>query len=568
MTDAPRFPCKVEADRYYQHINPYTLEGDDGPKLVYRTSQDAFRVGEADTIDLYYRTNRDDTLRSVEPVPKDHALSKQGLWDSIRDQTVNLLDSRNIQMTSVDLVRFCADTARDSPNSRLWYSKLTTNPTIWIGVRPDTLTSNIAHEASQSILALLEQQGISGVDVAFRESTVQFLQGRRPALLPPSREHLLQNFADKLSTSTGLSITGRDMSAQGTLGPFFVDGNHLNAITARHVLFDIDNEPNEEYYHQESSPKREVLMMSDEDFEDLLSSITAELNSMNRAIQKDMDELRQVLAHPRPQQDDFRIHGYWQPTLKTLRIDINYLESRKSELEIFLFNLKKLYGPKENRIIGYVLWSPPLNTIGPGRYTTDLCVVRLYQEKFRHFFGNGFNLGPEKYLPLYYDLREPFEPVSRNLVHIHGLVPASEIGELSEDSEEEETPNRVLKRGGSTDTTYGNATNYMSHVRRCLKDGTNFDSIEVPILSRTEVFCRPGDSGSLIVSSKYKCLAMLTSGAVSRSLSPDIAYATPFEWVWELVKSKFPGASLEFGNVEVYAVRPSEIHWEELFVDR
>ena len=46
----------------------------------------------------------------------------------------------------------------------------TTPPTIWVGVLPGTLTGAVAHESATEILGPLKQHGVTGVDVAYRES--------------------------------------------------------------------------------------------------------------------------------------------------------------------------------------------------------------------------------------------------------------------------------------------------------------------------------------------------------------------------------------------------------------
>ena len=51
-----------------------------------------------------------------------------------------------------------------------------------------------------------------------------------------------------------------------------------------------------------------------------------------------------------------------------------------------------------------------------------------------------------------------------------------------------------------------------------------------------------GDSGSLIIDRIGRFVTLLTCGTDDS----DIAYATPFEWIWELMCEEFPGASLLF----------------------
>ena len=194
----------------------------------------------------------------------------------VHSQLVELLDKGGIKLTSVDLVRFTwlekeedqeiqeeednqDDDEEDTQNHNLAYEDIptikpveegkrhTTNPTVWVGVLPDTLTSAVAQESAAGILALLEELGIAGVDVAYRESVAKFLGG--PGLLAPVSDlNPLKDFIDNLSTPLSLPIAGRRTTMQGTLGFYFRAGGHLYAATARHNLFPLDGD-NEEYQY-------------------------------------------------------------------------------------------------------------------------------------------------------------------------------------------------------------------------------------------------------------------------------------------------------------------------------
>ncbi|KAG8993826.1 hypothetical protein FRB90_000594 [Tulasnella sp. 427] len=175
---------KIEAHLYYAGIGGKGR----GPKLIYRTSKDEFVEPEGPGA---YRR-----LMRVADVPWDHKMGKDGLWDRIRDRTVELLDQRGIKLTSVDLVRFTwlkkspkGEIKDDNDNAKgdedegdldcdqsptikpgKGGIRYYTNPTIWIGVLPDTLTGAVAHESAKDILAVLQEHNMADVDIAYRES--------------------------------------------------------------------------------------------------------------------------------------------------------------------------------------------------------------------------------------------------------------------------------------------------------------------------------------------------------------------------------------------------------------
>ena len=158
------------------------------------------------------------------------------LRTDIRSKVVRLLDNRDIQLTSVDLVRF----RWDEQNTDGGRETVTSRITIWVGVLPDSTTGDAAFESSQDILQLLERHDIHDIDVAYRESVAQLLTG--PELLAPVDDlHPLKDVIDWVTTALSLPIAGlKTLHMQGTLGFYFSVGDDLYGITARHVLFPAD----------------------------------------------------------------------------------------------------------------------------------------------------------------------------------------------------------------------------------------------------------------------------------------------------------------------------------------
>ena len=205
-------------------------------------------------------------------------LSKcSNLWTDTRFKVVKLLDQRNIQHSSVDLVRFSwveenkgvkenedDGNVKDVENkgdvdgkdiedvdikTAPYRTVVTTPITIWVGVLPDTLTGEVAFHSSNDILDLLKEHGISDIDVAYRESVVRGFSG--PELFAPvSNSDPLKAVIDPVTTALGLPIAGlKTLMSQGTMGFYFRVGEDLYAVTARHVLFP-QAEGNELYsYH-------------------------------------------------------------------------------------------------------------------------------------------------------------------------------------------------------------------------------------------------------------------------------------------------------------------------------
>ena len=56
--------------------------------------------------------------------------------------------------------------------------------------------------------------------------------------------------------------------------------------------------------------------------------------------------------------------------------------------------MKKDWAEVNNRVIGHVVWAPPITgLVPPYDYTLDVCVIKLDKKKFLNFKGNAIDLG-------------------------------------------------------------------------------------------------------------------------------------------------------------------------------
>ncbi|KAH9001043.1 hypothetical protein EDB92DRAFT_1962115 [Lactarius akahatsu] len=539
---SPHEVPKVEANLYYAGLSPNGR----GPKLIYRTSDDKFI--EAEGPRAYKR------LMRLCLVPEDHELGQDGRWDCIHDQVVEILDKGGIKLTSVDLVQFTwldekddqeiqeeeDDDDNDVQNDSLTYDDIpltkpieygkrhTTNPTIWVGVLPVTLTGMVAHESATEILGLLKELGIAGVDVAYRESVAKFLHA--PGLFAPASDlNPLKNVIDNLSTPLSLPIAGRKTPMQGTLCCYFRVGNNLYATTARHNITKY------------------------------LASIQANIGTLN-----DVDVVVSLERRTKTLTKRVDAGGDYAQTsageLVETRDQLTKTVTKIKTLKAFFVDVKMRWSKLEDRVIGYVVCAPPIGVSDPPhRYTRDLCVIKLDKKKFRKFRGNVLSVGPEisstKFKGLMYDSTDvpsEFEYPDEGLLPVQGMLSAVDINNPNGKNLEGERIRRVIKHGFTTGTTIGSLSGFMSHVRKDFATG-NLDSVEVAILphdNHSIAFSRGGDSGAFIVDALGRFAALLTSGISKGTDSSDITYATLMEWVWDLIKDKFPGANLCFDDLE------------------
>ncbi|KAJ3753137.1 hypothetical protein EV360DRAFT_88066 [Lentinula raphanica] len=565
---------KLEANLYYAGVGPKER----GPKLIYRTSEDVFEAPSGP--EAYKRVMR------IIAVPDTHEFGPEVSWDAIRDQVVVLLDQRNIQFTSVDFVRFTwlnkradreidededeDDEDTDAEEENLNYDDIpriqpveygdrhVTNPTIWIGVLPNTLNGGVAHDSSKDIRSFLDSLHVENIDIAYRESVYKPLCSHGPALFSPVEDgDSLKDVIDNVSVALSLPIAGRKMTMQGTLGPYFRAGDKLYAITVRHNVFTL-NEDNLEYHYHDSAPKKEVMVMGAPAFKNYLASIQALISThidTVASLEKKITTFRGRVQAGVDVVESQKKLGEHETELANTRIKIDHLKN-------FFVNIKLNWSKAKDRVIGFVRWAPSIGVgIAPHRYTRDLCVIELDKKKFRSLIGNVLSLGPEmsesKLKSLIYervDVPSDFKYPDNGLLVLQGMLTANQVNNPTNRNLEGNHLRRVLKRGFTTNTTVGTLTKFKSVVRQYFPMG-NKESLEVAILSHERdsgTFSKGGDSGSLIVSTLGEFLALLTGGTNKGTDGSDITYATLFEWVWDLVKAEFPGASLYFGNIDEF----------------
>ncbi|KAG5725461.1 hypothetical protein E4T56_gene15666 [Termitomyces sp. T112] len=83
--------------------------------------------------------------------------------------------------------------------------------------------------------------------------------------------------------------------------------------------------------------------------------------------------------------------------LATTEADLNKRKAAIEELKTFFIKMKKEWSALNDRVIGHVVWAPPISfSTPPHGYTKDVCDIRLNKKKFLpNFKGNVIDLGSE-----------------------------------------------------------------------------------------------------------------------------------------------------------------------------
>jgi hypothetical protein len=251
-----------------------------------------------------------------------------------------------------------------------------------------------------------------------------------------------------------------------------------------------------------------------------------------------------------------------QEQLTKTRIKIDALKAH-------FVTVKKKWSRAKDRVIGHVVWAPPISVAKPPhQYTQDFCVVKLNKDKFLHFRKNMLSLGacssvslktsnltvhipgpeisPGNFKKSMYDpFDAPQESVypPEGLFEPRGILTQEEIRTPDNKTLQEDRMCRVIKHGFTTPTTVGGLSGFLSHVRQYFPRG-HLDSVEVAIHNNDSgPFSRGGDSGSVVVDALGRFVALLTGGT-GKTDSSDITFGTPMHWLWPLILEKFHGANL------------------------
>lgn len=123
------------------------------------------------------------------------------VWEQLSPKVCQLLDSERLLWTSIDVVRFKVGEGPVGP------------VVLWIGVVPETLSSEDARISANGCLRLIQQFGIDDVEVEFRGSI--YTRSASPSLL----KHV-SNLHPTVDVRGALTpVLGPSIAAQDTLTP-------------------------------------------------------------------------------------------------------------------------------------------------------------------------------------------------------------------------------------------------------------------------------------------------------------------------------------------------------------
>ena len=266
--------------------------------------------------------------------------------------------------------------------------------TIWIGVKPESLSAMAAHYAAQDVLALLKKHDITDIDVDFRELIYSRAAG--PQLLKPVNDlDPLVNVVSPLTPTLGLSIsTKARLHTQGTMALYLVEGGDsekLLGLSCRHVLI-ASEDANINYHYHKSASAQDVLLLSKKAVIDFIDSIKLRIGQHAIMADRWRTQIR-VFKEMEKGTGAADVANARAAQIET-QVLLDKVEAAMNALEAFHNQVNNWKNPN-NRVLGHILCSPAICLgVSEEHFTEDWGIFEVERAKLGEGFkGNVMDLG-------------------------------------------------------------------------------------------------------------------------------------------------------------------------------
>ncbi|KAH9045063.1 hypothetical protein EDB84DRAFT_1558800 [Lactarius hengduanensis] len=488
------------------------------PRLIATTSPDPFKEPGAPAA---YSVHKE--LREL----GNHPLASfwdHGLSDSLRHG----LNKMDVNWTSIDALRIVEVGEPSGP------------AIVWIGVQFGALSFEEGGVVALQCRRFIDSYGVHNYHVEIRESHVMRQAGNRFFDPVPSTDPTF-TARDPYTATHGIPIsTKRRPWVEGT-GGFYLsaggDDKNIYLVTARHVVLPIDKDDNKEYERRKTSKAREdVLILGTAGFREKLNAIDYDIQAQKDAIADAKEGIMSV-------DDSVR---------KKAEQDLQEAEDGLKDLGALHHEISTQWGAKEKRIIGELVWAPPIVlSTEPDQYTLDLAIIKIDAGKLdaSNYRGNSINIGTkytrQQFMEKVYlnpTSSTSFKfPASDHIVTLKGQVPENALFKPPMLDDKGEQCLVVFKNGAKTGTTIGKANNVSSYTRTYWV-GQYQESREWPVIptdKHSGKFSEKGDSGSCVADTFGRVGGILTGGTGNPNVtdSADVTYVTPISFIMKVLHS-------------------------------
>jgi len=303
------------------------------------------------------------------------------VWRKLGKQIYTYFDSIRLLWTSIDPVRFAEDEKEPGPLF------------LWVGVLPGTLSSSDAENAAVHCKEIMSEHEITDVEIAFREST--FTRSAGPQLLNRAPFDPTAGVRGPFTPALGLQITPKAFPyLEGTGCLYLCEGggsDRVFLLTTRHTVLPPSEYPNDLYHRKDDGiPRHEVIHLGSRAFQNALKAIMSKIFCEDITIAFNKGEL-EGLGEAVEGEDA-------KKTTKRQAVGVKLARAEESKARMYKFhdNIAKFWNAESDRILGHVLYSPPISVgTGDKPFMEDWALIELNRGKFNWdvFKGNVINLG-------------------------------------------------------------------------------------------------------------------------------------------------------------------------------
>ncbi|GJJ08866.1 hypothetical protein Clacol_003086 [Clathrus columnatus] len=463
------------------------------------------------------------------------------VWHELGKKIYTYFDSIELKWTSIDPVRFAK--IEEKPGSLF----------LWVGVLPDTLSSDHAKDVAAYCKEILVEYGFADVEIAFRESIYTRYAG--PQLL----DHVLYmdptvDLRIPFTPALGLPIASKDFPYIGGTGCLYLceggESNRTFLLTARHVVLPPTKYSNELYCRKKYTPRRDVIHLGSWAFQNTLEAIVNRIDhwdTMADIYERELVDMGECVKGENAMTTSDR---------KTIQVKLAKAKASKRRISEFHCDINNTWNRESQRILGHVIYAPPISVNPSGSmFTEDWALIELNRERFdwNTFRGNVIYIGPmveghEFLRKMYPDAktRANFKYPYESLMQLRDFVKYDELRHPTMLDANGEVCFPVVKNGAGTGVRFGRATEIESFVREYKDHAIHSTSMEIAIYSYSYddgAFSSPGDSGSVVADANHRIVGMITGGA-GQADRTDVTYLSPYDFLNERIKKAFPHSYL------------------------
>ncbi|KAI9778209.1 MAG: hypothetical protein M1839_008326 [Geoglossum umbratile] len=483
------------------------------------------------------------TIREARPVYR-HAIGST--WLSIGKRIHQGLDSIDVKWTSINPLAY-ADVGTAEPFCSLILS---------IGVKPHSLLYDSAVAAAAVVKEILAEAGFPTIEVAFVESVVTRSIAAGPKLL--SFNPLLDPVPDlqkPFTAALGLPIAPlKYPHFEGTAALYFrldKDNRRIAILTCAHVARPTPIYANTGMTRKnERRPREEIIALGNTGY---INAVKAMIDTTGNLIHS-IEIWNKVLAKlGKPVEGENSEVAERREELLEL---VARATKKIEKVNMIHDEVTKRHATPDQRVLGFVLHSEKIEvSVEPHNFIKDWALIEVYTEKidWSTFKGNKVYVGSNISITDFGDTMFPHPEDRANyqypiddLLQAYGIVKDAEIRDPQQLDIHGEKCLLVVKNGLTTGTTFGRTNGLESFTRTYNGHSIEHTSIEIAVLPYDKTrgkFSHAGDSGSIVLTRDGRIVGILTGGADLTDGS-DITYITPYWWVEQQIKAKYPGCFL------------------------